>query len=216
MKRNLLILISFVLILSPRLSAIKIPLEGEREKVAYVNMQSIFEAYPQSQKARAELTKLVTSKKGEVTQRKEEIAQLRGEIASYHMQLDSFKMTPSTRAWTTPGISISTPTTPSTAYALNTSTSSKKLSLEFLIKEKEASLAQKETELPDFLTHSQLEIQNMEEGKTIALLASIYNAIEKLCLEGGYTIVLEKEHILYGGTIVDLTPKILKILEKSK
>ena len=210
MRTILIFSILSVLCIASKCAAIEIPLEGDREKVAYVNLHKIFETYPETEKARAELTALITSKRGEITQKKEEIAHLKGEIESIKRELTIAKSTSSLSASTIP-FSISGST-----YSIQTSTFSLKMTLESLLKEKETQLTKAQATYPAFLTLSEEEIHNDEEGKTMALLALIYKAIETLSRQEKYTIVLDKENILYGVDMVDLTPKILKLLEQRK
>lgn len=165
--------------------AIEIPLGEEREKIAYVNLHKLFETYPETEKARAELTKIVQAKKEEITQKKEEIVVLKSEVETLQREV-----------------------------AL--STTSARVDLQTKLQEKESALSQAEANLPAFLTMSEEEIQNAEEGKTMALLAHIYKAIEALSKENRYIVVLDKDNILYGSETVDITPKILKLLENMK
>ncbi len=184
--KTIFILMSVSLFLMPsRIFSIEIPLEEEREHIAYINMHKIFETYPETEKARAELIKVINTKKEEITQRKEEIARLKGEIDAV-------------------------------TYTIHASSVPLKVGLENLLKEKETQLSKAQASLPAFLTMSEEEIRNAEEGKTMALLANIYKAVEALSKENKYTLVLDKENILYGTEALDLTPKILQLLENMK
>src|SRR6185295_12400092 len=57
----------------------------------YVNMHKVFEAYPDTEKARVELNQFIAQKKDDITGKKEEIAKLKAEIEFLQKQMTAVK-----------------------------------------------------------------------------------------------------------------------------
>ena len=241
---------------------IEIPLEGfgKSTKVAYVNMHKIFEAFPETEKARVEMNRLIDEKKAEITAKKEEIALLKGEVQFLRKQMSSVE--PSTAPKTiqpeTPSPAQKEPQTATSltlpdgsplkfifspadqssataagaseaqissaaaaAYALAVSSNSPQIlpgipSPAPQLKEKEALLSRKESELEAFVGAAETEVRQLEEGKTMTLLARIYKALEEIAAKEGYSVIVDKDNILYGENAVDITQSIIWRLSAPK
>ncbi|MBI2915324.1 MAG: OmpH family outer membrane protein [Elusimicrobia bacterium] len=216
------------LILQGTVLAMEIPLEGggKKTKVATVDMHKIFEAFPETERARMDLNKMIEKKKRAITEKKEEIAKLKAEIdllkkPTLQTSTATASLLPGTTASLTVPTSTSTaPTavllsttgTPTLSVAVTTTTADSKIKDKEL-KEKEALLLSKEAELGVFVGISQEEIDSLEQGKTMGLLARIYQILGKIAAEEGYSIVMSKDDILYGEGTIDLTQTVISKLE---
>jgi Skp family chaperone for outer membrane proteins len=80
-------------LLAPRAgTAMEIPLDkadSQIKKVAYINMHKVFEAFPDTEKARTSLHQMIDEKKAEISARKEEIAKLKGEVDFLRKQMSA-------------------------------------------------------------------------------------------------------------------------------
>lgn len=256
-------------------AAIEIPLEsfGKGTKVAYVNMHKIFEAYPETEKARLELTALVEEKRSEISAKKEEIAKLKGEIDFLNRQQSSVDPESESRKPAEQAAPVEIPEDPSSETpadppadsgvaqtpapqgatsltlpensplkflfsppAESTSTDAADLepevstdsekaklfmsttaprilpgipSLKPQMEDKQAALARKQADLEAFVGATEQEIKNLEEGKTMTLLARIYQTLGEIANKDGYTIIVDKNNILYGENTVDITENVI-------
>ena len=223
-------------------TAIEIPLDGfgKTTSIAYVNMHKVFEAFPETEKARIELNQTIAAKLQEISSKKEEIATLKGQIGFLKKQMGA--VVPSTAPKTTaetppesvtpltlpensplkflfspPENSTSTATEdPAVNYSTFTSNAPQILpgspSPGPSVMEKEAELATKESELEVFIGAAEDEIRQMEEGKSMTLLARIYRTLEDISTRQGYSVVLEKSNVLYGESVIDITDQLIQRL----
>ena len=84
------------------------------------------------------------------------------------------------------------------------------------LSKKETLLAQKVLELETFIGVAEKEISNLEEGKTMVVLAKIYKSLEQIAAKEGYTIIVDKLNILYGEDTVDITQSVIWRLSSPK
>ena len=227
--------------------AIEIPLEGfgKATSIAYVNMHKVFEAFPETEKARIELNLLIARKKEDITAKKEEIANLKAEMDSLKKQMTAVspasgpKTSPPEAAEQNPGTG-----TPQSATSLTLPENSplkflfsppqstgtvgepgkvsystfSKSSPEILpgipspgpsMMEKGAELSKKESELEVFVGTAEDEIRQAEEGKTMTLMARIYKSLEEIATKEGYSVVVDKENVLYGDKTIEITENLI-------
>jgi Skp family chaperone for outer membrane proteins len=263
-----------MLAISASAFAIEIPIEGAAEKptkIAYVNMHKVFEAFPETEKARTELQGMIAQKKNTITEKKEEIADLKAQILILQKQMQAVR--PSTETKTAvqentfpvqdlPKDTSLTAPMPGGPDPVTKLTLREGSPLEFLfkppegstqtapvstqtlsasempvpnaplfpriavstpipqflpgfpspaptLKEKEDLLARKEADLEAFIGVSEQEIRELEEGRTLTLMARIYKSLEAIAVKENYSVVLDKANILYGGEAVDITQGIL-------
>lgn len=252
-KKTAAILTLLALSAPVALRALEIPLEsfGKGTKIAYVNMHKVFEAYPETEKARLDLTRIIEEKRSEISAKKEEIAQLKGEIDFIKRQQTSVDPSDESRAaaaeekkkeelvpvedpqapdattsltvpensplkflFSPPDESTSTAEAEEEKPAVKVSTGGPQIlpgipSLKPQLEEKEADLSRKQADLEAFVGATQQEIKDLEEGKTMTLLARIYKTLEEISAKDGYTIVVDKQNILYGENTVDITESVI-------
>jgi len=81
------------------------------------------------------------------------------------------------------------------------------------IKSLEIKIKNSEEELADFEKKAEMELAEYEEASTRQLLGKIYTALKKLSEQEEISVVVDKRNILYGKKTVDLTEKLLFLLE---
>lgn len=81
------------------------------------------------------------------------------------------------------------------------------------IKSLEVKIQNSEEELADFEKKAEMELAEYEEASTRQLLGKIYTALKKLSEQEEISVVVDKRNILYGKKTVDLTEKLLFLLE---
>lgn len=243
--------------------AVEIPLEGfgKSTKVAYVNMHKIFEAFPETEKARVELNQLIDEKKSEITAKKEEIARLKGEIDFLRKQMTAVqpgaqKTDSKTTKPQEPPVEVE-PVQTSTAepQAATSLTLPENSPMKFLfsppaestapastdegaslstsaarpvlvstnapailpgvpspapqLSDKEAALVRLQSELQTFVGSAEEEVRQLEEGKTMTLLARIYKALADIAVKDNYSVIVDKDNILFGDNAVDVTQDVI-------
>ncbi len=82
--------------------------------------------------------------------------------------------------------------------------------------EKEAALTQKEADLEVYVGDAEAEVRRMEEGKTMTLMARIYEAIQEISTQAGYSVIVDRDNILYGDPVTDITDTIILRLRSPK
>ena len=82
--------------------------------------------------------------------------------------------------------------------------------------EREAQLSRKESELLVTIGTAEEEVRQMEEGKTMTLMARIYKTLEDISTKQGYSIVMDKGNVLYGEAAIDITDQLIQRLSAPK
>lgn len=77
------------------------------------------------------------------------------------------------------------------------------------LEEKEILLLQLETDLEAFIGAAEEEVRQIQEGKTMILMARIYRSLEDIASKEGYSIIVDKEQILFGEDTVDITESVI-------
>ena len=207
------ILVSCLIVFaSARLEAMEIPLEGfgKAAAVAYVNMHKVFEAFPETEKARVDLNLIIAERQQDITAKKEEISTLKAQIEFLRKQMGAVSLSTAPK---TVSESPKPALAPDSATSLTSLTLPEDSPLKFLfsppaeststardpnkvsystfaagapqilpgipspgpsLMEKEAELSKKESELEVFIGAAEQEIRQMEEGKSMTVMARIY------------------------------------------
>ncbi|OGR98002.1 MAG: hypothetical protein A2902_00250 [Elusimicrobia bacterium RIFCSPLOWO2_01_FULL_64_13] len=74
---------------------------------------------------------------------------------------------------------------------------------------KEALLRQKEADLEAYVGAAEEEVKRIQEGKTMTLMARIYRSLEDIAVKEGYSIIVDKDTILYGDGASDVTQNVI-------
>lgn len=233
-----------------RLEAMEIPLEGfgKAAVVAYVNMHKVFEAFPETEKARADLNLIIAEKQQDITAKKEEISTLKAQIDFLKKQMGAVNPSTAPKAisespkpalapdsvtsltsltlpegsplkflFSPPAESTSTAQDPNKVSYSTFAASAPQIlpgipSPGPSLMGKEAELSKKESELEVFIGLAEQEIRNMEEGKSMTVMARIYRTLEDISNRQGYSVVLDKSDILYGESAIDITDQLIQKL----
>jgi len=110
-----------------------------------------------------------------------------------------------------PGVSASTA---SAAGILTAEALEKEISVkEAFLAELNATIGKKKDEIRALTRKNKDELTKTEEKLTARVLADIYNLLEKLAVEEGYSIIIDKNNVLYGQSGQDITDKIIERLQ---
>ncbi len=75
---------------------------------------------------------------------------------------------------------------------------------------------QKILDLQKYVRDIEMDLARKEEAMTKKLITAIYNVVREIARKEGYTLILRKDSILYGEEGMDLTDKVIKVLNKGK
>jgi len=210
--------------------ALEIPVakSGDNTRVGFVDMERIFQEYPETRKARTEYRKEIARYKNDISQKEKELEQLEMEIAQMRGTISpaeplSVSSAPSVSpvlfSSAAPGnvfppdmaISSSTPPPVSVTDPDVSPDPSQKLfsttpySPENTLSKKEADLLQKREALEKVRGTSVEALRAFEARQSRQILGRLYKALVQLADEQGISLVVDKSAILYGQDTVDLT-----------
>lgn len=252
--------------------------QSPREKIAFVDMERIFEEFPGTKRAQAELNELIFSKRQLLKTKAQETAMLKAAIT----MLEGAQ-SPHPPTGTAPSVSITTggatsvpvvpslPVSPPAAPVSSTSTSISSvsststlvpsqslpsasfstvaswlqpstgtltggvvpstapsipsvtspatggvssstetakptpLSTEAELAAKRQELAKQEQGFEELTRQINRDIRRMEEEKSLAVMARIYRALEEVANEESVTLIVDRQHVLYSKSALDLT-----------
>lgn len=185
-----------LLFLLPNAYALDIPLtgasgDGGNSKIGYVDMERIFQVYPQTKAAKEDYRKRLDKLKLDLAQKETELGNIRDRIAVLDSTLKGGGTPPAVSASTV--AADSPPELPQEPGNLN----AMKKDLE--VKEAEFEEARKRA-LEDLAT--------FESRQSQVILGKIYEALVGLAEDEQLTLVVDKSSILYGSAATDLTDKL--------
>ncbi|MCB4755677.1 MAG: OmpH family outer membrane protein [Elusimicrobia bacterium] len=178
------------LILSTPLKAIEIPLEGSTKSggaanIGYVDMERIFQIYPQTQYAKEDYSKKLKKMREDLTAKEGAIQNLQERISVLESTLKDFEKNTSTAG----------PAVPELDETNN------------IIKMKNDLESQK-VEIEETKKAAVEELAAFERRQSQIILGKIYEALRELAEEEQITLVVDKSSILFGSASVDLTEKL--------
>ncbi len=178
--------------------ALEIPLaggqgvEGSGNRIGFVDMERIFQIYPQTKDAKEDYFKKREKMREDLTAKERKLEEVKQRLAVLEATLLGLKKT---------GLdSGETQTSTDTAQGLEPSADSitqTKVDLESLQKEYESARQQAEADLIGF-----------EKRQTQIILGNIFSALKELAEEEQVTLVVDKSSILFGAADIDLTEKL--------
>ncbi|MBI4369659.1 MAG: OmpH family outer membrane protein [Elusimicrobia bacterium] len=207
--------------------------------IATIDLEKVFQAYPETKKARGELEKLILIKENEIAAKRAEIFILKEDIAVLKIKaalavpvgpaIPEAKDTPPSVAASSETIAGSTDsltadllmmTTVAAAAAppaaeagpLNVSV----VSLETInaeIADKEEGMRRKTAELKGLERSAERNLEDLERAKTKTLLAKIYFTLRELAQEKNVDMIVDKNAILWGSSWLDLTDELIRKLK---
>lgn len=189
--------------------ALEIPLGGATEgktgggggtAVGYVDMDRIFQIYPQTQIAKEDYAKQLEKKRQQLHEKEAQVNSLKARIGV----LDSTLKDMGTPA-TAPATSSDTVTSSATAAAsLQPADSGSAQGMQDMKKQ----LEQQMGELDDMRKQAETDLAAFQAQQSQIILGKIYQALKDLAQEEQITLIVDKSSILYGDAAIDLTEKL--------
>jgi Skp family chaperone for outer membrane proteins len=230
-----LIVVFIVVIFTPLLSfSVEIPLDKHPEAVTnttqqgsanigYVDIDKVFAEHPMTKRLKDEFCITADKKKSELRSIQMEIGRLEQIIVSSTTIVNRSKE--EILILKNAGSKIAPPVVQSTSTSrqvIQSTASAKPLSLQEMA-EKERSIPEmekgieelrkkieaKKLEVPKMLESEKECLTKLEEDQTNSVLADIYSVLEKVAEEEDVTIIIDKNQLLYGKSVRDLTEKVL-------
>lgn len=186
-KWTLLFLIVFVCAGS-NLMALEIPLNGGGAssaggvKIGYIDMDRIFQIYPQTQVAKDDYAKQLKKKKDQLAEKEKELDDIKNRIGILESTL---------------GTSVNENKDADNPEVTAASVPSLKRDLE-----------EKKVAYEELKKRASQDLASFQSQQSQIILGKIYQALRDLALEEQVTIVVDKASILYGDATTDLTDKL--------
>lgn len=181
-----------VMFLAVKGFSLEIPLEGGGKggaKVAFVDMDIVFQEYPETKKARVKYFKEVVSRRKELDELETETTQIKEQLNVLKATLAELEAISSTDT-VVPEIDASS-----------------------ALKEKEDELIFKQQELEASRKTAEQELAAFEESSTFRIYGDLYTFLKQLAEEEGISLVVDKSYVLFGQADIDLTDKLQKRLQ---
>jgi Skp family chaperone for outer membrane proteins len=166
-------------------AALEIPLNGAGggsgdggAKIGYVDMERIFQVYPQTKAAKDDYRKRLEKLKSDLAQREADLGNTRDRIAVLDSTLKGVQS------------STDTPREPGNLDAMK------------------KDLQTKEQEFEEARKRALDDLATFESKQSQVILGRIYEALVSLADEEQLTLVVDKSSILYGSASTDLTEKL--------
>jgi Skp family chaperone for outer membrane proteins len=239
MPRLPLISLLAIVTITGTVRALEIPLKQRAETagggavVAFVDMETIFQEYPETQKAKAEYFVELSNRRQSLADLEKELADLREQLTvlrtTLHEMEEGLKTAPAAASGAaatpaapdTPAAApggeawISDSTAAATSQAapgsltqdLGVSPGSVSAVNESLL-QREKTLAEKEKALDEARATAVKDLKQLEEKRSMQIMGKLYNALVQLADEQGITLVVDKRSILYGTGTLDLTERL--------
>ncbi len=175
-------------------------------RMAYVDIEKVFNEIQEVRKAKEKLKYLIEEKKQIIGETERAIATVRNKIS---------KAVPSQE------ISVSTETIPSSEISASTEAAPSRMQQamvrlpDFEMEELKKILDDKEKELKKLMEKSKQLIQGKEKEIKYKILGQIYVTIQDIAMDRGYTVIVDKEIILFSEeTVEDVTDEVIRSLNE--
>lgn len=219
--KNLILFLALVFMMYGYSYGIRIPLEGGTGtavqgsgavRIGMVDIEMIFREFPETRRGKGELEKEINAAQIKIEEKETEIEALQKEVDEMNAVKD--------KTGNLPGMALQQTTTDQaltegTTVFQEPDTKSKEedqKDFEKLHKSKTELLTKKKEELERFKKESELNLLAFEERRSKEILEKLYRNLEKIAREEGLDIVLDKNYVLYGQPVIDLTEKLKKRL----
>ncbi|MCG3203883.1 MAG: hypothetical protein KCHDKBKB_00560 [Elusimicrobia bacterium] len=176
--------------------SIDIPLSGATNsgggaKLGYVDMDKIFQVFPQTQAAKEDYAKQLKKKRDQLSAKETELKDIEGKISVLESTLKQ---------------GTSAPPSPEgeASESIASATNNMSQSIQTMKNELEA----KKMELLELKKQASTELAAFESQQSQLILGKIYQALKDVALEEQVTVVVDKSSILYGESSIDLTEKL--------
>ncbi len=181
--------------------ALDIPLAGVAEAsrgggaIGYVDMDKIFQIYPQTQAAKEDYAKQLKKKREQLAEKEAALAEIQTRAAVLESTLKQGAPSPSTIA-----VDSTTATTGPTEDPLASAAQS--------LATMKRQLDDKKAEMEELRKQSAADLAAFESQQSQLILGKIYQALRDVANEEQVTVVVDKSSILYGDASIDLTDKL--------
>jgi Skp family chaperone for outer membrane proteins len=179
------------------LQALDIPLSGATEggggglKIGYVDMDKIFQIYPQTQAAKEDYAKQLKKKRELLASKEAELRDVEGKISVLQSTL---KEGGSAATPPADGTSVDT-AEPAAAVGQN------------IVKMRD-DLDARKAELVELRKQATADLAAFQAQQSQLILGKIYQALRDVAVEEQVAVVVDKSSILYGDASIDLTDKL--------
>lgn len=179
-----------VFITGASLFALDIPLSGTSDgaggaKLGYVDMDRIFQIYPQTQAAKEDYLKQLKKKREQLGAKEAELKDIEGKISVLESTLKQG------------GAVNATDQSPDPMANASQSVGNMKSDLET-----------KKAELLELRKQATADLAAFESQQSQLILGKIYQALRDVAVEEQVSVVVDKSSILYGDASIDLTEKL--------
>lgn len=169
-------------------SALEIPLSGGGSsvggpKIAYVDMERIFQIFPQTQAAKEDYAKQLKKKKDQLSEKESELRDISSRLSVLESTLKDMPA---------PGVDLA----PAEAGSPQSLSNLK------------AELDKKKTDYEDLRKQAASDLTAYQSQQSQIILGKIYQALKDLASEEQVAVVVDKSSILYGDATIDLTEKL--------
>jgi len=187
--------------------ALEVALSGEfkdtgGQKLGVVDMQKIYQLYPQTVNAKDDYMKKLQEKKDFLSKKQQELDKIKSQIAVLETTFKAPSSPPIVNtSTTTPALDMSTGTV---SPAISSGTTSNKL-----LPELKTTLEAKQSEYMDARKQAEDDLKAFEKQQSQFILGNLYKALRELADEEQVAVVVDKSTVLYGSSTIDLTDKLL-------
>ncbi len=218
--------------------ALEIPLKssaGGGISVGYVDMETVFQEYPETKKAKNEYYTELAKRRDDLAKKEQTLTALRQQIAVLQGTLmesgsPAVPAAPPVPPAAVPPDPMTIPSLssltagPDGNSALNLSppdpaaqgqetaplsvSSASVAAANASVLDRRRDLVQKEQELEQARIDAAKAVKDLEETRSLQILGKLYNAMVQLAEENNISLIVDKSSILYGQQAIDLTDKL--------
>ena len=166
---------------------------GEGQKIAYVDMERIFQVFPQTKYAKEDYAKRLRKMREHIDEKERELEEIQSRISVLETTFRDLEKDIQESTSTVAGEEDLSPiSSPDSILALKDD------------------LEKKKTELEEEKKRSMSDLNKFEKQQSQMILGKIYLALKDLAQEQQVTLVVDKSSILFGAANIDLTEALQK------
>lgn len=198
-------------------AALEIPLkqqsgggQGASAAIGFVDMESVFQEFPETQKAKTEYYKELNARREALTQREKELSDLKEQLAVLRSTVEEAAKQPAPAdAAVAPSTDTADagPAAPEADAAAGMNPAAL-AAIQQSVRQREEILAEKEVSLEQARKEAADALKLLEERRSLQIFGKLYTALVQIADEEGIGLVVDKSSILYGQKAQDLTEKL--------
>jgi len=203
-RKSFIWFLGLTLLRAAAVHALDIPLSGGSEsggglKIGYVDMDRIFQVYPQTQAAKEDYAKQLKKKREQLSAKEAELHDVEGRISILEATLKQGSAAPAPPSVpAAPAVSTGT-VDPALDPTANVAQSIGKM---------KDDLEARKSELEELKKQATADLAAFESQQSQLILGKIYQALRDVAVEEQVAVVVDKSSILYGDASIDLTEKL--------